>query len=124
MNKSNDCIFCNATPAVLRNDLAFAIPDKYPASRGHMLIIPFRHVENYFQTTVEERQAILHLLDEAKALVDRQYAPKGYNIGINVGSAAGQTVWHVHAHLIPRYEGDVENPRGGVRAVIPGRQSY
>jgi diadenosine tetraphosphate (Ap4A) HIT family hydrolase len=89
-----------------------------------MLIIPFRHVADYFETTVEEKRALFELLDRAKALIDEQFAPAGYNVGINIGATAGQTVMHVHVHLIPRYPGDVIRPRGGVRGVIPDKQSY
>jgi diadenosine tetraphosphate (Ap4A) HIT family hydrolase len=119
------CPFCNAAAAaVLQNTLTYAVPDKFPVTQGHLLLIPFRHVESYFDTTPAEREALLELLDRAKALTDEKFAPDGYNIGVNVGAAAGQTVAHVHVHLIPRYRGDVARPRGGVRGVIPAKQSY
>jgi len=118
------CPFCPAESVVLRNELACVRFDIYPVNPGHCLIIPFRHVANYFDITKEERQAMLALADEAKKILDRDFAPQGYNLGINVGDVAGQTVPHVHLHLIPRYLGDVENPRGGVRGVIPARQHY
>jgi diadenosine tetraphosphate (Ap4A) HIT family hydrolase len=124
MQTDQTCPFCRAGDVLLRNDLAYARYDKYPVNPGHVLLIPFRHVSNYFDTTPEERQALLALLDQARALLDREFAPAGYNIGINVGEVAGQTIWHVHLHLIPRYPGDVADPRGGVRGVIPARQSY
>ena len=87
-------------------------------------MIPFRHVSNYFDATAEEKQALWALVEEAKLYLDRQHAPDGYNIGINVGVEAGQTVMHVHLHLIPRYRGDVADPRGGVRGVIREKQNY
>jgi len=119
------CPFCAADgDVVLRNSHAYARYDKYPVTPGHLLLIPFRHVASYFDTTDEERAALLQLLHEAKALLDDSHAPTGYNIGINVGEVAGQTIPHVHMHLIPRYQGDVAYPRGGVRGVIPARQSY
>ena len=109
---------------VIKNALAYALEDRFPVNPGHTLIVPFRHVASYFETTLDERIAMLHLIDEAKDLLDHRYFPAGYNIGVNVGSRAGQTVMHAHVHLIPRYCGDVAKPRGGVRGVIPERQSY
>lgn len=124
MSTAQTCPFCRAEDVLLRNDLAYMRYDKYPVNPGHVLLIPLRHVSSYFDTTPEERQALLALLDQARALLDREFAPAGYNIGVNVGETAGQTVWHVHVHLIPRYPGDVADPRGGVRGVIPAKQSY
>lgn len=109
---------------VLRNELAHVRFDKNPVTPGHCLIVPMRHLADYFATTAAERAAMLALADEAKAMLERDFAPQGYNLGINVGAVAGQTIWHVHLHLIPRYAGDVADPRGGVRGVIPARQSY
>jgi diadenosine tetraphosphate (Ap4A) HIT family hydrolase len=106
------------------NDLAYVIRDSNPVNPGHLLIIPKRHVADFFLTTEAEKAAMLLLLDMAKRHLNDKHAPAGYNIGINVGEAAGQTISHVHLHLIPRYHGDTENPRGGVRGVIPSRQSY
>jgi diadenosine tetraphosphate (Ap4A) HIT family hydrolase len=110
--------------AVLANNHAYALFDKYPVSRGHLLVIPYRHVPDFFQTSWDERHAVLTLLDMAKAFLDEKFSPNGYNIGVNAGEAAGQTVMHVHVHLIPRYAGDTPDPRGGVRGVIPAKQSY
>lgn len=122
---SLSCPFCQtAEDVVLRNELAYARYDKNPVAPGHLLLIPFRHVASYFDTSDEERRALLQLLDHAKTLLDARHTPAGYNIGVNVGDVAGQTIMHVHLHLIPRYPGDVENPRGGVRGVIPARQCY
>jgi diadenosine tetraphosphate (Ap4A) HIT family hydrolase len=109
---------------LFRNEMAFVAKDRFPVSKGHLLIIPFRHVERYFDVTPEEKLALLDLLDQAKQYLDVELRPDGYNIGVNVGEAAGQTIMHVHIHLIPRYRGDVANPRGGVRGIIPGRQSW
>jgi len=108
----------------MRNDWAYVLFDKNPVTPGHCLIIPFRHVADYFATTEQERQAMLALADRAKQMLEKDYDPRGYNLGINVGEVAGQSVGHVHLHLIPRYPGDVQNPRGGVRGVIPARQNY
>ena len=118
------CPFCDTAPSVLANDLAYARYCKFPVSPGHILIVPFRHVADYFDTTPQEKQAIHKLVDEAKTLIDSERSPDGYNVGVNCGKAAGQGVPHVHYHLIPRYEGDMDNPRGGVRGVIPYKQKY
>jgi diadenosine tetraphosphate (Ap4A) HIT family hydrolase len=125
MGKAN-CPFC-AIPrdqVLIEHPLALAKCDGYPVSKGHTLIIPRRHVASFFETTDEERQAMMKLLDEMKAMLDREHKPDGYNIGINNGAAAGQTVMHLHMHLIPRYAGDRPDPRGGVRWVIPEKAAY
>jgi len=121
---SKECPFCSRAGALLENGIAYARYDKYPVTPGHLLLIPVRHVADFFQTTREKRQALMELLFEAKALLDREYRPSGYNFGVNIGECAGQTIPHAHIHLIPRYVGDTKNPRGGVRGVIPERQSY
>ncbi|HZK43425.1 MAG TPA: HIT family protein [Syntrophomonadaceae bacterium] len=120
------CPFCSPilSEVITTNDYAYALFDKYPINLGHILIIPKRHVESYFDTTQEERKAMDKLLEECKDLLDKEYAPDGYNIGINVGESAGQTIFHVHVHLMPRYTGDIDNPRGGVRGVIPEKRIY
>ncbi len=106
------------------HDLAFWTRDLYPVSPGHSLIIPRRHVGSLFEVTAEERVAIFDLLEIAKAAVDQEFHPDGYNIGINDGPTAGQTVPHLHIHLIPRYAGDQVDPRGGVRWIFPGKADY
>lgn len=98
--------------------------DKFPVSPGHTLIIPFRHAETWFDLTIAERREVLELIDQVKAYLDGEYSPDGYNIGMNCGESAGQTVPHAHIHVIPRYNNDMDNPRGGVRGVIPGKQQY
>ncbi len=121
-----DCPFCNISNSeiLIRNELCYARLDLYPVSEGHVLIIPFRHFSNYFDVTQDEKNAIWSLVDEMKQVIRQEHSPDGYNIGMNVGRAAGQTVPHLHVHIIPRYEGDVENPKGGVRGVIPVKQKY
>lgn len=123
---NTDCIFCNISQdrRIAENDHCFAIYDGFPVSKGHTLIIPKRHVADYFDLTEDEVMAMQTLMRDIKAKIDAELSPDGYNIGINVNAAAGQTVFHVHMHLIPRYVGDVENPRGGVRGVIPAKQKY
>jgi diadenosine tetraphosphate (Ap4A) HIT family hydrolase len=109
---------------VASNALAFAIRDGFPVSPGHTLIVPRRWVGTWFEATREEQVAMLELLDVVKAQLDAELQPDGYNIGINAGAAAGQTVMHLHMHLIPRFNGDVPDPRGGIRHVIPGKGNY
>lgn len=122
---NNPCLFCTDPRGVsLRHELAFSARDSYPTSPGHTLVIPRRHVSSYFDLTPEEVAACMGLIQEEKKLIDKEFKPDGYNIGVNVGSAAGQSILHVHIHLIPRYQGDVENPQGGVRHVIPKRAYY
>ncbi|HHY62518.1 MAG TPA: HIT family protein [Bacillota bacterium] len=113
------CIFCNLPKekVIAENDLALAFYDAYPVNEGHVLIIPKRHVETYFDATQDEKNAISLLLAKAKEKLDERFHPDGYNIGVNVGAAAGQTIFHLHVHLIPRYAGDVPDPRGGVRKI-------
>ena len=106
------------------NELAFSARDTYAVSPGHTLVIPRRHVANFFDLTPEEVAACMELINEEKKLIDEEFHPDGYNIGVNVGPAAGQSIFHVHIHMIPRYKGDVENPQGGVRHVIAAKAHY
>ena len=107
------------------NSLAFLISDGFPVTEGHLLAIPRRHVADYFDLHQPERNAIQRLLDEGRKLLRASHPDvSGFNVGINCGEAAGQTVSHCHVHLIPRRVGDVENPRGGVRGVIAAKQDY
>jgi len=104
--------------------MTWVIRDGFPISPGHTLILPKRHVGSFFELTPEERADLLELLDAAKADLDREFSPHGYNIGINDGAAAGQTIGHVHIHLIPRFDGDRPDPRGGVRWIFPEKADY
>jgi diadenosine tetraphosphate (Ap4A) HIT family hydrolase len=106
------------------NATAMTIRDGYPVSPGHTLLIPRRHTGSFFDLSTQERDDLLALLDRAKQALDAELQPQGYNIGINDGAAAGQTVPHLHVHLIPRFEGDLPDPRGGVRWVIPAKAKY
>ena len=124
MSEHQDCPFCREPKIVIENELAYADYDSYPASPGHCLIITRRHVAEYFQATADEKAAIWELVDEMKTIIDKEYNPDGYNVGVNIGAAAGQSVPHIHIHMIPRYKGDVDNPQGGVRGVIPHKQKY
>jgi len=106
------------------NELAYIRLDGFPVSHGHLLIIPRRHVPDWFSLQFEEKEAIMRLVDEGKNWLEEHYHPDGYNIGMNCGQVAGQTVAHMHCHLIPRYKDDVADPRGGVRWVIPEKADY
>ncbi|MDO4987449.1 MAG: HIT family protein [Synergistes sp.] len=119
-----DCIFCKLKDYVIENELAYAVFDVMPVNKGHLLIIPKRHVSSYFDITHEEEFAIYDLLHKGKHILDDMYSPDGYNFGVNCGECAGQSVMHVHMHLIPRYKGDTKAPLGGVRGVVPEKMGY
>lgn len=123
---THNCPFCSLerSRVIAQNDFVMAFYDGFPVNPGHTLIVPKRHVANYFDLEREEKEALWEMADYCKTILDNQFKPSGYNIGINIGVSAGQSVPHVHLHLIPRYEGDTPNPRGGVRGVIPTRQNY
>ena len=120
------CPFCILADSriVARNDFALVIRDGFPISPGHTLIIPRRHIGSFFELEERERASLLALLDQAKEELEGIFQPDGFNIGINDGAAAGQTVPHLHIHLIPRYLGDRPDPRGGVRWIIPEKADY
>ena len=120
------CLFCDVADRIIEeNELAFVVKDGHAVTIGHSLIIPRRHVANYFDLHQSERNAIDQLLKlRREALIEGDKSIEGFNVGINVGEAAGQSVFHVHVHLIPRRAGDVDDPRGGVRGVIPGKRKY
>jgi len=120
------CPFCNLdiSNALLVNDHAFAFLDGFPVTPGHCLIVPKRHIVSFFEATGEEQAALFELVAGMRQLQLAQRSPDGFNIGINDGPAAGQTVMHLHIHLIPRYLGDSEDPRGGVRWVMPKTAPY
>lgn len=123
----NDCVFCNLDESriEIENDLALSFKDLYPVTNGHTLIIPKRKVQSFFDLTEEETAAMFELLHLQKEdLKNKDSSITGFNIGINDGEDAGQTIMHCHIHLIPRRSGDMEDPRGGVRGVIPEKQSY
>jgi ATP adenylyltransferase len=125
--KSNDCIFCElgAGRIIAENELCLAIRDGYPVTDNHTLVIPKRHVADYFDLYQPERNAIDHMLQEQRtAILASDSTVTGFNVGINAGKSAGQTVFHVHVHLIPRRDGDVVDPKGGVHGVIPSTQNY
>ena len=124
---NNPCLFCNSKTSVVvhENDLAYASYDTYPVTEQHCLIIPKRHVVDYFELSNEELIACNDLIKIVKnEVLDKDKSIKAFNVGTNAGKIAGQSIMHCHIHLIPRREGDVDNPQGGVRSVIPKKQHY
>lgn len=127
MKRENGCLFCNVGEErlIAENELAFAIRDGFPVTELHSLVIPKRHVSDYFELTKEELLACNELLRIVKEeILARDTSVKGFNVGANSGLVAGQSIFHCHIHLIPRREGDVPNPKGGIRHVIPGKGAY
>lgn len=121
------CPFCNPVPErelIAESAMVYSMLDKFPVSSGHALIIPKRHTASYFDLSFKEQSACFFMLNKVKEILQKRFNPDGFNVGINIGETSGQTVPHVHIHLIPRYNGDVEEPRGGVRGVIPEKRSY
>jgi diadenosine tetraphosphate (Ap4A) HIT family hydrolase len=123
---TKDCPFCTLPHdrIIDSNEMGFVIRDGFPISPGHTLIIPKRHVGSFFEISKEERDVLLDLLDQAKKVIAKELSPDSFNIGINDGPAAGQTVPHLHIHLIPRFKDDQEDPKGGVRWIIPEKAKY
>ena len=123
MADSQECELCFPNAVLINNELAYAQPEKNSLSRGHIIIAPRRHVPDFFEMTLSEQVAVVELLNHTRKLIQAQHSPDGYNIGVNVGRAAGQSRMHVHIHLIPRYTGDVANPAGGIRCVLAGKRA-
>jgi diadenosine tetraphosphate (Ap4A) HIT family hydrolase len=115
------CDLCTPDMVLIEDELAYVRYDNNSLSKGHVLAVPRRHVADFFDMSNAEKSAIVSLLDRARAMIAKDHRPDGYNIGVNIGRAAGQTRMHVHVHLIPRYTGDVADPRGGVRCVLANR---
>ena len=116
------CELCEPQEVVLESDFAYVRYDSHSLAAGHLIVVPRRHVADFFQMSAAEQGSVLALLNRAWKLVEEKHQPDGYNIGVNVGAAAGQSRMHVHVHLIPRYAGDVPDPRGGVRCVLAGKK--
>jgi diadenosine tetraphosphate (Ap4A) HIT family hydrolase len=120
-----DCIFCQHDRSILaQTELSYAFLDNFPVSNGHALVIPKRHVVSIWDLTTEEYTDAFDLVRQVKDVLQKKFEPQGFNVGVNCGEAAGQTVFHAHIHIIPRYTGDVPSPRGGVRNIIPGKGNY
>jgi diadenosine tetraphosphate (Ap4A) HIT family hydrolase len=125
--ENSNCPFCNPDPEreiIVESATAYALFDRFPVNEGHTLIIPKKHCSDYFDLTFKEQSACWFILNTVKEIIQSKFNPDGFNIGVNINETAGQTISHVHIHLIPRYNGDVENPKGGVRGVIPGKKDY
>jgi diadenosine tetraphosphate (Ap4A) HIT family hydrolase len=121
---SMDCELCSADMALFGDENAFVRYDNNSLSKGHILVVPRRHVADFFEMTWAEKMSIIALLDRAQANISREHSPDGYNIGVNIGKAGGQSRMHVHVHLIPRYVGDVADPSGGIRCVLSRLPKY
>lgn len=119
MDAPDPCELCTPGQVVVEHDLAYVREDNNGQARGHLLVVPRRHVADFFEMTAEEQVAVLALLNAAHQILRKEFAPDGFNIGVNIGEAGGQSRKHVHVHLIPRYAGDVEDPSGGIRCVLP-----
>src|SRR5512145_261506 len=126
VNASGNCAFCGVDRGRVAwsSSLAMALWDVYPVSLGHALVVPHRHAMSWSELTAEEKAALTAGVDAVRALIDERYRPDAYNVGFNDGEAAGQTIMHFHVHVIPRYQGDVLDPRGGVRWVLPDKAAY
>jgi len=115
------CELCTPDQVLIADDLAYVRYDNNSLSKGHVLVVPRRHVASFFDMTAQEKAAVVALLDRAKVQIEAEFQPDGYNIGVNIGRAGGQSRMHVHVHLIPRYTGDVADPSGGIRCVLSKR---
>lgn len=121
------CRFCAPNPnrkVLIEGEHGFAALDLHPVNKGHFLVIPYRHFSDYFEINDEELKELWSLVAQGKDIIEKEHNPDAYNIGINVGPCAGQSIPHLHIHVIPRYQGDVDNPKGGVRGVVPERKLY
>jgi diadenosine tetraphosphate (Ap4A) HIT family hydrolase len=121
-----DCIFCkiDSSKILIEKENCISFYDIYPVSNGHVLVIPKIHISNYFDIELELRNDLWNLVNETKIVLTKKFNPDGFNVGLNINAAAGQTIFHCHIHIIPRYNGDMEDPKGGVRGVIPSKQKY
>ncbi len=126
-HKNPSCIFCNPEPdrtLITESATFYSIYDKYPVNNGHALLIPKRHITSYFDINFNENYASFLMLKKVREILQVNYNPDGFNIGVNVGASAGQTIEHLHIHMIPRYKGDCENPVGGIRNIFPEKSNY
>lgn len=126
---SDYCLFCDKSNdkehrIILENDLFYARWDNFAVSPGHAEIVPQRHIESFFDLAEDEIMAMYDLIKQTKVIIDAKFKPDGYNVGLNDGEAAGRSIHHLHIHIIPRYKGDVKNPRGGIRHIIPEKGNY
>lgn len=123
-----NCLFCKwidgGRKVVIENENFKVFYDGFPVNKGHLLAVPKRHIKNLFELNQKEWESLRGLLQKSERHLDKKYSPDGFNIGVNIGEAAGQTVFHLHIHLIPRYKGDVKNPRGGIRNIKKALMKY
>ena len=126
MEQQTKCPFCKpfADDIVAKNKLCYSRWDRYPISKGHLLLMPYRHTPDFFSLTLKEKLSMLDLIETCKEILVENFKPDGYNIGMNIGAAAGQSITHCHCHMIPRYVGDVKRPKGGIRSIVPGKRGY
>lgn len=126
MEQPAKCPFCKpfADDIVAKNELCYSRWDRYPISKGHLLLMPYRHTPDFFSLTSAEKLAMLDIMETSKEILDENFKPDGYNIGMNIGASAGQTITHCHCHMIPRYTGDEKRPKGGIRSIVPGKRGY
>lgn len=126
VNAAGNCVFCGVDRGRVawQAPLAIALWDVYPVSLGHALVVPCRHASSWSELSADEKAALTAGVDAVRALIDERYQPDAYNVGFNDGEAAGQTILHFHVHVIPRYQGDAPDPRGGVRWVLPDKAAY
>ncbi|MCF8309187.1 MAG: HIT domain-containing protein [Bacteroidales bacterium] len=125
--KTSECSFCNPGTRlefITESAMVYSILDSFPVTKGHALVIPKKHIPNYFDLSVNRQQSIWIVVNRVKEILEERYKPEGFNIGFNVNEPAGQSIFHTHIHLIPRYRGDMDNPKGGVRHVIPEKGKY
>lgn len=127
--KKDYCLFCdrdnkNEHKIILENNFGYVRWDNFPVSKGHLEIVPKLHIDSFFKLDDKQLIKLYELIKKAKAIIKKKYSPDAYNIGVNEGEAAGRTIHHLHIHIIPRYRGDVKNPHGGVRNIIPGKGKY
>jgi diadenosine tetraphosphate (Ap4A) HIT family hydrolase len=125
-DKTKRCPFCQPREGEVffSSELVKGVWDTYPVNPGHALLVPHRHIARWFDATAEEQVALTSAIEKARAAIEERFSPQGFNIGFNDRKAAGQSVPHLHIHVIPRYEGDVDYPRGGIRTIIPARAAY
>lgn len=127
ISKTSDCSFCNPgskSEFITESAMVYSILDRFPVTNGHALVIPKKHIPNYFDLSVNRQQSIWIVVNRVKEILEERYKPEGFNVGFNVNEPAGQSIFHTHIHVIPRYSGDMDNPKGGVRHVIPEKGKY
>ncbi|HRY82148.1 MAG TPA: HIT family protein [Candidatus Moranbacteria bacterium] len=129
MQEKKYCLFCDRNnkekhKIIIENELFYSRWDNFPVAKGHAEIIPKKHIISFFDLNKEELLKMYEIIKETRKIITNKYNPDDFNVGINDGELAGRTIHHLHIHIIPRYKGDVENPKGGIRNIIPGKGNY